>query len=34
MVEKTKKIGYNDLIAKRKEEKSLNNEINDFEREN
>ena len=34
MVEITKKIGYNDLIAKRKEEKSLNNEINDFEREN
>ena len=34
MVEITKKIGYNDLIAKRKEEKSLNNENNDFEREN
>ena len=34
MVEITKKIGYNDLIAKRKEEKRLNNEINDFEREN
>ena len=35
MVEITKKIGYNDLIAKRKEEeKSLNNEINNFEREN
>lgn len=34
MVEITKKIGYNDLIVKRKEEKSLNNEINDFEREN
>lgn len=34
MVEITKKIGYNDLISKRKEEKILNNEINDFEREN
>ena len=34
MVEITKKIGYNDLIAKRKEEKSLNNEIKNFEREN
>ena len=34
MVEITKKIGYNDLIVKKKEEKSLNNEINDFEREN
>ena len=34
MVEITKKIGYNDLIVKKKEEKNLNNEINDFEREN
>ena len=29
-----KKIGYNDLLTKRKEQKSLNNERNNFEREN
>ena len=34
MVEITKKIGYNDLLTKRKEQKSLNNERNNFEREN
>lgn len=33
MVEITKKIGYNDLIAKRKEEKSLNTEKDNSQRE-